>query len=484
MPQESKEYAPLEGGVSIILAYRVKQKKVLIIGGGFVAASRVVHALQADALITLISEEHELCPELKYRIETQQIHWENRRFVESDLDDDVVMVLADQVPEADKIYQLCKQKRIPVNVADIIEQCDFWFMSIHRDGPLQVAVSSNGKGPRIARAIRQKIANAIPKNAGKAIEQFSILRAAIRKHDPPASSSSKRMSWLIKIVDSWSLQELTFINHELQSNEKHEPKVAEDDKINEIINEVDDLSTKDKITKGAIQLVGAGPGDPDLLTMAAYKAIQSADLIVADRLVSQEIISLNKTADVKVASPKIIGKSDGVQDELNEWCLKGLKEGKKVIRLKVGDPFLYGRAGEEIEYYRHNGYEPKVIPGISSALGAPSAALLPITHRGQSDQVFISTGNIQGGIMPSLPNYYEKRTLILLMAVGKANEIQNQLLNLEYPSTTPCTFIEAYSLPNERVIRTTLDKLGITVKEKNIEPPVCLYIGNTCHFGM
>ena len=144
-----------------------------------------------------------------------------------------------------------------------------------------------------------------------------------------------------------------------------------------------------------LALVGAGPGDPELITLKARRYLQNADLVVSDRLVPQQVLDLVE-GELRIAA-KVTGKSDEAQIELMKWCLEGVEKGQKVVRLKIGDPLLFGRGGEEILWFRERGYEPELVPGISSALSAPMAAKIPVTHRGVSDQVIITTGRGTAG---------------------------------------------------------------------------------------
>ncbi|KAJ9067353.1 uroporphyrin-III C-methyltransferase [Entomophthora muscae] len=467
--QPNDEFPKIKGGGSLILAWRVKGKRVLIIGGGFVAASRVVHALEADALVTVICQREEMCPEMELRVDRKEVEWKAGPFTEGDLED-VNMVLSEDNQGATSVYELCHARKIPVNVADVLSQCDFWFMSTHRDGPLQVAISSNGKAPRLAHRLRESLGKKFPEDTGLAMEKFGVLRKAVREFDPAPGSSPKRMGWLSRLADSWRIEDIAKITTELAHKLLPYYDSGEVPAYWELVSQ-----------SGSVVLVGAGPGDPALLTVGAVHAIQAADLVVADRLVSRAITDL-ATCEVRIAPTKTKTTSGRVQDTMNLWVLEGLREGRRVVRLKVGDPFLYGRAGEELQFFSSHGYQATAIPGISSALGAPTAALIPVTHRGLSNQVLISTGHGEGGSIVPFPPFLNSRTLILLMAVAKTEEIQAKLLELEYPKNLPCTFVESYSLPTERVITTSLKSLHETASINNLQPPAVLYIGHTANF--
>eukprot|EP01038_Epipyxis_sp_PR26KG_P010650 gene10650-14302_t len=231
---------------------------------------------------------------------------------------------------------------------------------------------------------------------------------------------------------------------------------------------------------GTITLIGSGPGDPDLLTIQAYKLIKSASLVIADRLISKEILDLIE-CELKVANKKP-GCAEEAQDEINRWVLEGLSSGKKVVRLKIGDPFLFGRGGEEILEYRKYGYEPMIVPGISSSYSAPLAANIPITHRGIANQVLICTGYGQNGSIIDIPEYHSDRTLVLLMAVGRISEIaSNMTLYKNYPQLLPVCIIEKATTPQQRLIYGTLNDIGEIALTQQAKAPATIVIGDVVH---
>ncbi|GJC78672.1 putative pectin lyase C [Colletotrichum liriopes] len=186
----------VQGGGSLILAWRIKDKRVLVVGGGEVAAGRILNCLDADAKVTVVCPASGLNPEVAHRVERAQVTHVDRLFEPSDLDGaDMVLVAIDDPAASTTIWKLCKERRIPANIADVPPECDFYFGSVHRDGPLQIMVSTNGKGPRLAAIIRRQIAKSLPKNAGNAIEAIGTLRAKLRKIAPNPEESPKRMGW-------------------------------------------------------------------------------------------------------------------------------------------------------------------------------------------------------------------------------------------------------------------------------------------------
>ncbi|KNC80434.1 hypothetical protein SARC_07205 [Sphaeroforma arctica JP610] len=234
------------------------------------------------------------------------------------------------------------------------------------------------------------------------------------------------------------------------------------------------------VIRGNLFLVGSGPGDPELLTMAAYRHLCTADLVVSDRLIPQEILKL-VTGDLKIAR-KHPGNADAAQVELMDWCMEGILRGQKVVRLKNGDPFLYGRGGEEVNYFRRFHIDPVVIPGISSSLSAPLLAGIPPTHRGVADQVLIATAHGKNDTIPDLPPYARNRTTIFLMSIGRLNTLTKGLMQeAGFPTDTPAAIIEKASHSNgqQRVFKSTLEHIARIADLENVKPPGVVVVGHT-----
>ncbi|KAF9915536.1 hypothetical protein BX616_005933 [Lobosporangium transversale] len=581
---------PIRPGASLILAWQIKHKHVVIIGGGFVAAGRLVNVLEADARVTLI------CPENEELSETVRQHLQDhpettrlvdRPFQDSDLTTrfgehtttvatvtattqnqhsidtdnnlngdlepavDMVLSAIDDIPLSTHIYHLAKRLRIPVNIADVPPQCDFYFCSTHRDKALQVAVSTSGKGPKLANLVRRHIADHLPYRVGDAIEQVGVLRAKLRKMAPGPEVGPKRMQWMSRVCEQWKMEDLAELEEKsmqvILSGFRDDKVYSYDEVLQKLrLLESSSLSLADRkidVTaafveqkqeqeehkhnvsaqsqSGRLILVGAGPGDPELLTRKAVRLLEEAELVVADRLIPLDVLDLAR-GEVRIAPKKrtilaieqekreqiptgydssdssvssvstvcsdsdqdsVLPKSrssDYIQDQLNEWCLQGLREGKTVVRLKQGDPFIFGRGAEEILFFREKGFEAEVVPGISSALSAPLTANIPLTHRGSADQVVITTAQAKGGVLPdNFPTYDSKRTVVILMGVGKAKEISDlmQSPKLSWPANIPVVVVENAHCPEERVMDATLSTLAQVVEEQKAVPPAVFVIG-------
>ncbi|KAL1961938.1 hypothetical protein VTN77DRAFT_767 [Rasamsonia byssochlamydoides] len=205
----SQRFPEVQGGGSLIVAWQVKDKNVLVVGGGEVAAGRILHALNADAKVTVVCPRSGLNDEVAFRVAQKQVSHIDRNFEPHDLDNaDMVLCAIDDPAASSQIWKLCKERRIPANIADVPSECDFYFGSVHRDGPLQVMVSTNGNGPKLASIVRKKIAETLPNNTGAAIEKVGRLRRKLREIAPNASEGPKRMKWMSDVCESWSLEDL------------------------------------------------------------------------------------------------------------------------------------------------------------------------------------------------------------------------------------------------------------------------------------
>ncbi|KAJ3334695.1 uroporphyrin-III C-methyltransferase, partial [Kappamyces sp. JEL0680] len=232
-------------------------------------------------------------------------------------------------------------------------------------------------------------------------------------------------------------------------------------------------------TRKGLYLVGAGPGNPDLITLQAYQVLQDADLVVSDRLIPSELLELIDPAKLVLSSFKVGGASDKAQDESNDLCLAAVQEGKMVVRFKTGDPFVFGRAGEEILFFRKHGIEPVVVPGLSSVFAAPQWNGIPITHRGSADQVLVLSGRGAGGSFPEVPRYHDTRTTIILMSLARLQKLCRLLESKGYPSRLPCAVIEKGTWQKgERVCCGTLETIADKAAEQEIKNPAMLVVGN------
>ncbi|KAI7900576.1 tetrapyrrole methylase [Cokeromyces recurvatus] len=476
-----------EKGASLMLAFRANSKNILVIGDDVITASRVLSCLEADATVYLVADPTSLCPELKYRLEHQQIKWLSSDFQPSLLDTTALSFdLAFICINNHKIdLSEFKRHRIPINVADHPEDSDFFMTSTYRDRALQVAVSTNGQASKLATRIRRELTTHLPPHLGDAIERVGILRKRLRQLDP-SFNSLRRMSWLAQICEYWSIDRLA----KLSDHDMDELLDMYDEGYESVSNEtefgsVETTTTTTTMTKnnssnrmGSISLVGAGTGDPDLLTLAALKAIKEADLILADKIVPASILNLIPTSTTVKIARKFPGNADAAQHEFNLLALRAVQEGKRVVRLKQGDPFLFGRGGEEVLFFKKYNIVPHLIPGLSSTVAASLAVGIPLTHRSVSSQFLVTTGTGASNSRAPLPTFDRHRTDVFLMSIHRLRDLTRDLMESQgYPRDLPSAVVERASCSDQRVIWAPLNEIVDLLESVGTRPPGLFIVG-------
>ncbi len=515
----------------------------LIVGSGPLAASRALKSLEVGARPIIVAAE---TPDLHYNlaraVEDGRVQWVRGEFQERHLEtlgrddvdgyvDAVFVTLPAHSPQSTQISNSCKRRRIPVNVVDAPRLCTFTLLSTYSDGPLQIGITTSGNGCKLSSRIRREIAATLPPKFGATVQRLGTLRrriweedcksqsvtaespeaeveadveddeAAAQKHtfnslvkegdQDPSILRTRRMRWLSQICEYWPLSRLATITDAdvaaiLQAYKSTAQIPAPgSDCSSELISE-------HPPHRGTITLAGSGPGHPSLLTIATQTAIQNAHFILADKLVPAEILALIPRRTPVHIARKFPGNADAAQEELLQLGLDAAKQGKDVLRLKQGDPYLYGRGAEEVTFFRERGYEVRVIPGITSALSAPLFADVPVTHRAVADQVVVCTGTGRKGAAPEPPSYRKSKTVVFLMALHRLESLITSLTDCSqeqdqatpkralWPATTPCAVIERASCPDQRVIRSTLGHVCQAVEEAGSRPPGLLVVGHAC----
>lgn len=421
------------------------------------------------------------------------------------------------------ISSLCRRMRVPVNVVDAPNLCTFTLLSTHSDGPLQIGITTSGKGCKLASRIRREISSSLPPNFGTAVERLGVVRRRIWEEDHriyeteeqatevedddataqrPSfnrlvsetdhnAAKTRRMRWLSQICEYWPLRRLASIT-DADIDTILQSYTAPSDLVPPPL-DAPHLDTRSR-PKPMIILAGSGPGDPSLLTMATHRAIQMASVILADKLVPAPVLDLIPRRTLVHIARKFPGNADAAQAELLSLGLEALQKGHTVLRLKQGDPYIYGRGAEEYSFFREKGYVATVLPGITSALSAPLFAAIPPTHRSVADQVLICTGTGRRGAAPDPPTYIPTQTVVFLMALHRLSSLVNALTGTgptmesceseskpkPWPRETPCAVVERASCPDQRVIRSTLQHVCTAVEEEGSRPPGLLIVGWSC----
>ncbi|OAP58089.1 uroporphyrinogen-III C-methyltransferase [Fonsecaea erecta] len=512
----------------------------LILGSGPLAAARCTKSLEVGARPVVVFPDTEQ-PHftLAAAIEQGRVSWIRRDFEEQDLKtwgredvdgyvDAVFVTLPVKDPRSSQVSSLCKRMRIPVNVVDAPNLCTFTLLSTYSDGPLQIGITTSGNGCKLSSRIRREIVATLPPKFGAAVERLGTVRrriwaedyklnasnpaevpdaegedeeAAAQKHTfnllvkeddrDPAVLRTRRMRWLSQICEYWPLSRLAAVTDadvatilEAYRTTAQTPAPGGDN--------TSSLLPPLPHRRGTITLAGSGPGHPSLLTIATRTAIETAHVILADKLVPAEILALIPRRTPVHIARKFPGNADAAQEEMLQMGLEAIQQGKDVLRLKQGDPYLYGRGAEEVTFFRERGFEVRVIPGITSALSAPLFADVPITHRAVADQVVICTGTGRKGAAPEPPSYRKTKTVVFLMALHRLESLVKSLTQASddlhreatgrvlWPSSTPCAVVERASCPDQRVIRSTLQHVCQAVEEEGSRPPGLLVVGHSC----
>jgi uroporphyrin-III C-methyltransferase/precorrin-2 dehydrogenase/sirohydrochlorin ferrochelatase len=325
---------------------QIKHRPCLVVGGGSIAARKVALLRKAQADVTVVSPE--LCDELQKLKDENLIQHQAREFDDSDLETSVAVIAAtNQRPVNERVSELAHKLRLPVNVVDNPDLCSFIMPSIIDRTPVVIAVSTGGSSPVLARLIRTKLEGSIPAAYGRLAKLVEGFRDKVKTAFP--NVESRRVFWE-KILEG-KVAELVFTGHEAEAKQV----------LDQAIDRQSARHTASPEMSGEVFLVGAGPGDPDLLTFRALRLMQQADVVVYDRLVSPAIMELVRRDAEIVYVGKERDRHTMQQENINQLLVRLAKEGKRVLRLKGGDPFIFGRGGEEIEELAQEGITFQVV---------------------------------------------------------------------------------------------------------------------------
>jgi len=355
-----------------------------------------------------------------------------------------------------RVSDAAEQRRIFCNVVDAPKQASFIMPSIIDRSPLMVAVSSGGTSPVLARLLREKLESLLPQHLGHVAHYAGKLRSRVKKQF--ASMSERRRFW-----------EKLFVNDRLaQSLANQDTNAVE--KITE------QLLAEPLDNRGEVVLVGAGPGDAGLLTLKGLQQIQQADVVVYDRLVSDEIMNLVRRDADRVFVGKRAGYHCVPQEEINQILLREAQSGKRVVRLKGGDPFIFGRGGEELETLCHAGIPFSVVPGITAASGCSAYSGIPLTHRDYAQSVRLVTGHLKtGGELDWANLAAEKQTLVFYMGLNQAATIQAQLIEHGMQADMPVALVENGTSVQQKVVSGDLTQLGELAHQ--VQSPALIIVG-------
>ena len=435
--------------------HNVRGKLCLVVGGGEVATRKAGVLLEAGAAVRVVA------PEIEADLARQPgIEPIIARFEPQHLEGAVMVIAATNDREVNRqVSELAQSRKLPVNVVDDPELCSFIMPAILDRSPLMVAFSSGGGSPVLTRMMRGKLETVIPQNYSR-LAAFAVrFRELVKERvtNPP----KRRIFWE-SALDGMVAEKVL---------------AGDEASAETLLRQM--LESEDNILRGEVYLVGAGPGDPDLLTFRALRLMQQADVVVYDNLVSKTIVDMTRRDAQRIFVGKKRADHTMRQEEINALLVRLAKEGKRVLRLKGGDPFIFGRGGEEIETLAAQGIPFQVVPGITAASGVASYAGIPLTHRDYAQACLFVTGNLKDGTMnldwEALAR--PRQTVVVYMGLHGLNILCAELIKHGMPETTPIAIVQQGTTMNQRVITGTLATLpGIAEREKP-QAPTLIIVG-------
>ena len=428
---------------------QLRDRDCLLVGGGDVAERKARLLLDAGARLTVNALD--FVPQFQVWADSNMLTLVQGEFNPVLLDNCWLAIAAtDNEAVNQQVSKSAEERRIFCNVVDAPQQASFIMP------PLMVAVSSGGTSPVLARLLREKLESVLPLHLGQLAHYAGQLRSRVKKQF--ATVGERRRFW-----------EKLFVNDRLAQSLANEDRQAVADATEQLLTEPLDH-------RGEVVLVGAGPGDAGLLTLKGLQQIQQADVVVYDRLVSDDIMNLVR----RDADRVFVGKRSGYhcvpQEEINQILLREAQGGKRVVRLKGGDPFIFGRGGEELETLCHAGIPFSVVPGITAASGCSAYSGIPLTHRDFAQGVRLVTGHLKTGGELDWENLaVEKQTLVFYMGLNQAPAIREKLIAHGMAADMPAAIVENGTAITQKVVTGTLEQLDILAKQ--MASPALIIVG-------
>ncbi|MDO9054259.1 MAG: siroheme synthase CysG [Gallionella sp.] len=433
----------------------VKGKLCLVVGGGEVAARKAGVLLDAGAKVRVVA------PQIKGSLLAQQgVESIVARFDALHLEGIALVIAAtDDRSINQQVSEQAHARNIPVNVVDDPELCSFIMPAILDRSPLMVAFSSGGASPVLTRMMRGMLESMIPQNYSRLAAFAERFRQQVKQR--VTNPAKRRIFW----------------ENALEGVVAEKVLTGDENSAEAMLQKM--LENEDNIQRGEVYLVGAGPGDPDLLTFRALRLMQKADVVVYDNLVSKPIVEMARRDAERIFVGKKRADHTLRQEEINALLVRLAKDGKRVLRLKGGDPFIFGRGGEEIETLAAEGIPFQVVPGITAASGVASYAGIPLTHRDYAQSCMFVTGHLKDGTMnldwAALAR--PKQTVVVYMGLHGLDTLCAQLIAHGMPETTPIAIVQQGTTRNQRVFTGTLHTLPGIAKREQPQAPTLIIIG-------
>lgn len=441
------------------ISLKLQQQPCLIVGGGHIAYRKAVLLHKAGAVIHIIAPD--IDANLLQLVEESQGQYIQALYPAQIQLNDYRLVIAatDDYAVNTQVFEDCEALKILVNSVDDPPHCRFMVPAIVDRSPLVISVASNGTSPVLSRQIRTQLETSIPHGMGKLAEFSGKWRAAVKAKI--SNPDERRVFW--EDLYASSLKEQVFHDNLTEADRLIEQALAEW-----------------KTPKGEVYLVGAGPGDPELLTLKALRLMQQADVVIYDRLVSPAIMELCRRDATKIYVGKARSNHAVPQEGINALLVEYASKGQRVCRLKGGDPFIFGRGGEEIQELFAAGVPFQVVPGITAASGCSAYAGIPLTHRDYAQSVRFLTGHLKEG-SPELPwdeLVYQNQTLVLYMGLVGLEKICEKLIEHGQRPDMPVALISKGTTPEQKVLVGTLADIASKVEENHIQAPTLTIIGD------
>lgn len=437
----------------------MRRKPCLIVGGGATAARKTGSLLRAGAAIALVSPT--LCETLARRAEAGEIRHFKRSFTPADIPGNRLIVAATDDREVNRtIAALAHAQEIPVNVVDDPDACTFLLPSLVDRSPVTIAVSSGRASPVLARMLRTQLESAIPAGYGRLADLAGRYRERVKTRFGEVRERQRFWDRVLQGAVAERILAGQFAEAEAVIERELAPDALESD-------------------LGEVYLVGAGPGDPDLMTFRALRLMQQADVVVYDRLVADSILQMTRRDARRIYVGKERNHHAMRQEEINRLLADLAKDGHRVLRLKGGDPFIFGRGGEEIDTLAAEGVPFQVIPGITAASGCAAYAGIPLTHRDYAQSVTFVTGHLKDGTIdlnwPALaqPN----QTVVFYMGLVGLPIIVERLIAHGVAPTMPIALIQQGTTPLQRVYAGTLATILERIAADPPQPPTLVIVG-------
>jgi uroporphyrin-III C-methyltransferase / precorrin-2 dehydrogenase / sirohydrochlorin ferrochelatase len=438
----------------------IMDRPCLVVGGGVIAARKINQLIKAGANVTVVAPE--ICGEVQDLFKENRIKHVAAIFSPEHLDDMVLIIAAtDNQAINQQVSELAKSRNLPVNVVDNPALCTFIMPSVIDRSPVQIAISTGGASPILARLLRARLETLIPSSFGRLADLMGKSRARVRKRYP--EMRARRRFW--EQILQGPVAEMLFAGQDSAALKAIEARI--NDQASAIENH------------GEVYLVGGGPGDPDLLTFRALRLMQQADVVLYDRLVAPEILELVRKDADRIFVGKQRDQHALPQEEINKLLVNLARAGKRVLRLKGGDPFIFGRGGEEIESLSSEGIPFQVVPGITAAGGCSSYAGIPLTHRNYAQSCIFVTAHMKDGSMNL--NWdaliQPKQTIAVYMGTHGLDVLCSELVKRGLPADLPAAIVQQGTTQKQRVFTGTLKTLPQINTMNEVKPPSMIIIG-------